>query len=291
VPFLDQVELGDGPFIDWCAGKGHLGRLLARRSGRAGLALERDPALIRAGEELALEEAAPLRFVEADVLDDDLPRILGPLLGPGTTVVALHSCGLLGDRALTLARTAGARAYLAACCYHRTAPGGHQPQSAVGRESGLRLDREDLRFCTTEEVVARARARRLRRDELAYRAALDALLREATGEDRYHTLPRCPPAWLTGGLRTFLVEMIGAARLPLDPDRIDLDAALRAGRERSRLSRALGLVRAPFRRAVEVWLASDRAQQLAEAGQRVRLGTFCARSVTPRNILLCAEPS
>ncbi|EJG2245017.1 SAM-dependent methyltransferase, partial [Vibrio parahaemolyticus] len=39
---------------------------------------------------------------------------------------------------------------------------------------------------------------------------------------------------------------------------------------------------------LEIWLALDKVLYLEERGYRVRLAEFCPKSVTPRNILICA---
>ena len=61
-----------------------------------------------------------------------------------------------------------------------------------------------------------------------------------------------------------------------------------AGWDRLRTTRALAMVRGLFRCPIETWLLCDRAQRLREAGWQVRLGTFCPRSVTPRNGMIVA---
>ena len=50
----------------------------------------------------------------------------------------------------------------------------------------------------------------------------------------------------------------------------------------------LELVRHLFRRPLELWLVLDYAVFLEEQGYRVRLGTFCDRQLTPRNLMLDA---
>jgi hypothetical protein len=40
---------------------------------------------------------------------------------------------------------------------------------------------------------------------------------------------------------------------------------------------------------LELWLAFDRARFLEQRGYRVRLSTFCPRTLTPRNLLIAAE--
>ena len=51
----------------------------------------------------------------------------------------------------------------------------------------------------------------------------------------------------------------------------------------------LELARLVFRRPLEVWLALDRTLFLARHGYRVCLAEFCARALTPRNLLISAR--
>ena len=51
----------------------------------------------------------------------------------------------------------------------------------------------------------------------------------------------------------------------------------------------LSLLRAAFRRALEMWLVLDMANFITENGYQVALSTFCERELTPRNILISAR--
>lgn len=51
------------------------------------------------------------------------------------------------------------------------------------------------------------------------------------------------------------------------------------------------LLRHLFRRPLEIWLVLDYLLFLEEAGYQVKLGTFCERKLTPRNLLLDASLS
>jgi hypothetical protein len=269
-------------FVDWCAGKGHLGRTIASLWSRAGTALEIDPALVRAGEALAARERASLDFRSVDVLD----TALDTSIVRDRSVVALHACGDLGDRALQVATEASAKGVAwAPCCFHRGREG-FAPWSAEGQVLG-RLTKEELRLPTTDETVTSPRTRWQRRTAMAYRLGLDELRGEATGQRAYESLPSVPDSWLNGGFETFCRRMAKEFAVPL-PRSPDWERAERAGRERTARARRLGLVRAAFRRPLEVWLALDRAVWLADQGLDVEVGTFCERAVTPRNVLVSA---
>lgn len=56
-------------WLDWCAGKGHLGRLLAWQTGRPLTCLERDPQLNRQGAQLGRQLGITSQHLDADVLE------------------------------------------------------------------------------------------------------------------------------------------------------------------------------------------------------------------------------
>ncbi|WP_244239948.1 methyltransferase, partial [Pseudomonas aeruginosa] len=85
-------------WLDWCSGKGHLGRLLAH-AGQPLTCLEHDPALVADGQRLSDRLGLSAHHLRQDVLAADCAeRLL-----PGHTPVALHACGELHLRLLRLA--------------------------------------------------------------------------------------------------------------------------------------------------------------------------------------------
>jgi len=75
------------------------------------------------------------------------------------------------------------------------------------------------------------------------------------------------------------------------PEQVQWEGWEAAGWRRLAEVQRLELVRHLFRRPLEVWLVLDRLMLLEEAGYRVRLGTFCERELTPRNLLIRAMRS
>lgn len=274
------------PLLDWCGGKGHLGRALARRTGRRVRVVERDPALCRDGAALAAEqEVSGLEFRVADALApagaDALEGVAGAL--------ALHACGELTDAliAAALVRRLSWLA-LAPCCYWRL--GGrarHTPLSELGRATDPGLDRRLLRLACNEERTGPARSRAERRRHMAWRLGLALLDQEASGADGPRELPDGVRPLLRLPFRAFCEQSTAlGVRLPAH---WDADSAEAAGWERARLVRALGLARTPFRRPLELWLCLDRAMALAEAGCAVGVGEFCPPEISPRNLLILAR--
>lgn len=276
------------PLLEWCAGKGHLGRLLAWRFGQPVTSVERDPALCAAGHALAGRGRSPVTFRTADVLTP----AAAALVRSAQHAVALHACGELHQRLLRLAAEAGTGALsVAPCCYHLIPDEHYRPLSRHGRShSRLRLQRSDLQLPSQELVTGGARTRRLRDNEVHWRLGFDTLQRELTGRDRYLPVPPVRVGLLNRDFEGFCRWAAAVKGLTLPPD-TDFARHESLGRARRRLVRRLGLIRHLYRRPLETWLLLDRALYLREQGYRVTLTRFCDRRLTPRNLLLQARLS
>jgi hypothetical protein len=277
------ATLPDGEIIEWCAGVGHLGRHLAAARGQPAVLVERDPSLCR--DPYDTPPMRPVRHLTADAFDPATPA----RLPTGAVWVGLHACGSLTDRLLDAATARDAAAVLAApCCLHRLHHAdAYAPRSSIGRADDPHLHHLDLRMATREAVHAGARRTRLRSNELHRRTAWDLWRREATGVDAHHALPLLPRGTFDLELGVFLREQ--AAAQGVDGHPADLTGLSRAAEARVREIRALELPRLLFRRAIELWVAADRAQSLADQGWTARLGTFCAADATPRNLAIAAS--
>lgn len=271
-------------WLDWCSGKGHLGRRLAH-AGTPLTCLEYDAALVEDGRRLSDRLALDARHLEQDVLAEDAAE----RLAAEHTPVALHACGELHVRLLELASQKGCRQLaVAPCCYNRIDTDDYRPLSQVARDSALRLSRDDLRLPLAETVTAGARVRRQRDRSMARRLAFDLLQRELRAVDDYLPVPSLAPAWLDKPFADYCRELATLKGLAA-PGQRDWAALEAAGWRRLAEVRNLELVRGLFRRPLELWLLLDRALYLEEQGYRVRLGAFCEYRLTPRNILLLAE--
>ena len=270
--------------IDWCAGKGHVSLSLNKALNAQTTALEKREDLCEHGASLASERRQQAcSFHSVDVIHQSTDKYW-----PGKDAgVALHACGFLTDELFAKASLHHTPYVVAVpCCYHNLGGKEHyEPRSKLGREQDFPLAQSHLRLATAEEAVARGPIREARRREMAYRLGLDLLFREATGEDVYQLQGPFSKTLLKASFETFCHEASRKLELPI-PSQFSAEAALRAGEERAREVRALGLVRATFRRSLELWLVLDRALYLREANRTVEVGTFCSRRVTPRNILV-----
>lgn len=278
--FVAAVGQPQGPLVEWCAGKGHLSRRFLIRWGGAALAVERNAELCTAGEALARGVRQPQRFLAADVLAAATAETLR-----GAHAVALHACGDLHRTLVRAAASVGAPAIdVAPCCYQLTAAEIYQPLFAP---SELKLDRNTLKLAVTETVTATPRQAAISAQGSAWKLAFVSL-RERLQAATYQPFRPVPASWQSAGFAEYLQRLAAREGLPL-PAGLDFAACEAAGWLRHRESRRLQLVRQAFRRAIEVWLLCDLAAWLEKQGYAVTLREFCARALTPRNLLLSAR--
>jgi hypothetical protein len=280
--FGSTLQFAQAPthWLDWCSGKGHLGRRLLQ-ADQALTCLEYDPALIAAGQALSdhhgLSATHRLQDVMADVA-----------IHAEHTPVALHACGDLHVRLLQLASAVGCKQLaLAPCCYNRITADTYQPLSNAGRASTLQLSIDDLGLPLSETVTAGKRVRLQRDTSMARRLGFDQLQRELRGLDEYLPTPSLPARWLDKSFVDYCRELANLKGLSTGEQ--DWAALEAHGWRRLAEVRNLELVRGLFRRPLEVWLVLDRALFLGENGYKVDVGTFCDPALTPRNLMVLAQ--
>ncbi|RRV28059.1 methyltransferase [Pseudomonas sp. o96-267] len=284
--FANHLQFRQRPthWLDWCSGKGHLGRWLTHDDQHL-TCLEYDPALIASGSALSKRLGLAAAHLQQDVLADDCSE----RLRKEHTPVALHACGDLHVRLLQLASRNGCtQLAVAPCCYNRIAGQQHQPLSAAAQGSSLLLSRDDLGLPLSETVTAGARVRRQRNQSMAWRLAFDLLQRQLRGIDEYLPTPSLPSDWFSKPFANFCHDLAKLRDVPL-PGEQDWPALEARGWQRLAEVRNLELLRNLFRRPLELWLLLDRALYLEEQGYHVKLGTFCDYQLSPRNLLLLAE--
>ena len=267
-------------WLDWCAGKGHLGRRLLQ-PGQQLTCLEYDPALIASGQALSDHHGLPAAHRLQDVMADVSIRA-------DHTPVALHACGDLHVRLLQLASAAGCKQLaLAPCCYNRISADHYQALSRVGRASRLQLSVDDLGLPLSETVTAGNRVRQQRDTSMARRLGFDQLQRQLRGCDDYLPTPSLPASWLDKPFADYCQEL--ASLKGLSTGEQNWPALEAHGWQRLAEVRNLELVRGLFRRPLELWLVLDRALFMVEQGYNVEVGSFCEPSLTPRNLMVLAE--
>ncbi len=282
--FAPCVPTNSFPVLEWCSGKAHLGRAFAHSRRCAVSALEYDSQLIAAGAQLSAREKVRIDFHCIDALGPDAIDAIRR----EQNAVALHACGDLHLQLLRLCvHQHTATITLAPCCYHLLSDASRYALSQAAQASGLQLARDDLRTAVQGFVTGSAGENQRRRRLQAWRLGFDALQREVRASEEYLPTPSLSTQMLKAGFAEFC-RQVAALRAVELPSAVDFSRYERVGTERLRAVAALDLPRQAFRRALEVWLLLDRALFLREHGYAVRVGTFCERALTPRNLVIIA---
>ena len=281
--FAQSIGPIDRPLLEWCGGKGHLGRLLAVQWQQPATTLDRDEGLCDAGAALAQRARVTQRFEVVDVLT---PAAIAQL--PGHHAIALHACGELHRTLVRQAVAARLPAFdIAPCCYHLQfgKTGNYQPFTPM---TTLQLGVDDLRLSVTETVTSSARVVSQRDQEMAWKLGFDRLYRDLSDEHYYHPIKSVEKVWLQLGFAGFCHTLAAREGFAIGA-KIDWSHYEALGWQLRHEVMRLNLVRYSLRRPLELWLVLDMACYLNEQGYRVELGSFCDRQITPRNLLLSAR--
>jgi hypothetical protein len=282
--FVSHVPEQQLPVLEWCAGKGHLGRLMAHLGAPQVHSIELQPALCEQGAHSAQQQALNVHFSCANVLTDDTSSYFQEQ----QHAVALHACGALHQTFIRKATQHKCeKISLSPCCYHLFTEPTYQPMSEAAKYSVLRLSHSDMKLALQETVTAAPRIANVRRKEVTWRLGFDALRRDYTGSTEYISVPSVNKSIFSGDFSEFCLWAAAQKDFTLPQD-IDYEYYLQQGEQRKRITDRIELVRHVFRRALEIWLVLDRALYLQQAGYDVRLSEFCEKQLTPRNILIHA---
>lgn len=270
--------------IEWCAGKGHLGRILSVHQQVPVLSVEWQASLCEQGQALAFQHAVAQEFLHANVMH--LPQNWLP---NNSAIVALHACGDLHRQLLIQASSQGKRElFVAPCCYHLQQAEYYQPFSQQAEFSELHLSRTQLKLAVQEQVTGGKRVAKLRDIEQLWRLVFELYRAQITGIAAYRSLPSVPKHWFSGELSAFIRWACEQQALPVPAD-VAINALLPEAHERLALIRSIDSVRQLFRRPLELWLLLDRALFLQEHNYAVHLQQFCAHHESPRNTLIIAK--
>lgn len=274
-----------GPVLEWCAGKGHLGRYLALLGHSQITSLEWQQALCDDGQRMAEKSALAQQFHQQDVFADDTRHYLQS----EQTAVALHACGDLHQRLITLGSEQQLEAmYLSPCCYHLIQQEYYQPLSKQGQQRNLQLSKADLSMCLRQTVTGGARVKRLRQQELLWRLSFDCLQRQLRQTEQYMPLPTISGSILSQSFEEFVHWSCQRKQLPTATT-AQIQNALAQGQQRLRANQEMELVQHCFQRPVEIWLALDKVLYLQQQGYEVELSEFCHTELTPRNLKISAH--
>ncbi len=283
--FVGALPANDQPILEWCAGKGHLGRMLAFNGAPSVHSIELQSHLCEQGQKSAQQQGLAMQFSQADVLTDNTQDFFNPQ----THAVALHACGALHQTFMHQASAAKVtQISFSPCCYHLFTDNNYQAMSEQAKRSALNLTHRDLKLALQETVTAPSRVGKVRKTEIEWRLGFDALRKSLTGESAYVSVPSVNKAIFSDSFESFCKWAADKKALKLPKD-IDYNKFLLIGQARKKITERVELVRHVFRRAIEVWLVLDRALYLQQQGYNVSVSTFCEKQLTPRNILILAS--
>ncbi|GMM76106.1 MULTISPECIES: methyltransferase [Vibrio] len=278
-----QLHHGD-EWLEWCSGKGYLGRILTTQTEQPVTSFEYQQALCDSGQQAANEHHWKMRFIQGDAFDSKAKAVFKPT----QHAVALHACGDLHVRLMQYGSEKGVAAMtISPCCYHLIQSEQYQPMSVQGRASSLSLSKQELRIPLQQTVTGGERVRRHRQQEMVFRLGFDLITRQVLGMAEYQPVPSIRKSQLSDGFESLCRWAAEQKGIALSQE-IDFDHFEKLSEQRFWQMERLSLVQLVFQRPLEIWLALDKALYLEERGYRVRLAEFCAKSVTPRNILICA---
>ncbi|MEF1291817.1 methyltransferase [Vibrio sp. M260118] len=270
-------------WLEWCSGKGFLGRVLASQTAQKVTSFEYQQMLCESGQQEANKQGLPMQFVQGDALKPQAVEALNPR----QHAVALHACGDLHAALIDLATEKQLPAItLSPCCYHLVEGDSYRALSSLGKASALNLTRHELRIPLQETVTGGERVKRHRMEEMSFRLGFDLLMREVTKKDEYVPVPSIKKSLLADGFEAFCRWASGQKGFAL-PE-LDFEYYLSLGLARYWNMERISLVQQPFRRALELWLVLDKANYMCEQGYNVTVSQFCSRETTPRNLLIHA---
>ncbi|WP_373941075.1 SAM-dependent methyltransferase [Vibrio chagasii] len=269
-------------WLEWCSGKGFLGRILSQQSSQKVTSFEWQQSLCESGQKIADAQHLEMTFVQGDAFSERADEVFNP----NQHAVALHACGDLHVELVKKSVSHGLPAVtISPCCYHLIRDESYQAMSSVAKTSALTLSKSDLRIPLQETVTGGERVKRHRQLEMSYRLGFSQLLKAEMGIDQYIPVPSIKKSELAEGFESFCRWACEVKELSLGSN-IDFDSYLVQGEALFWEMEKLSLVQQVFRRPLEIWLALDRAIYLKEQGYEATIEEFCERSVTPRNLLI-----
>ncbi|WP_306519470.1 methyltransferase [Rheinheimera sp.] len=282
--FAEAVGKKDGTVLEWCAGKGHLGKVLCFAYHNEVRSLEWQAELCQQGQQQADKLQLKQNFIEHNVLQGEQQQVFSGV----DQLVALHACGDLHRVALQAGVAANcAELHLLPCCYHLQQGDLYQPLSQLAAQSQLKLTKQELKLSVQGHNTGGERVRRLRHTEVLWRRAYQLWHNEQTGSELYQPLASTGKHWFSGEFAAFAKWAASQHQLhwPVQQDGL---CYLQQAQALLLLQRRIELVQHLFRRPLELWLVLDRALYLVEQGYQVQLQQLCEASVTPRNLLISA---
>ncbi len=269
-------------WLEWCSGKGYLGRILTTQTNQPVTSFEYQQALCDSGQKAAVDNHWKMTFIQGDAFKANAKAVFKST----QHAVALHACGDLHVRLLQNATEAGLAAItISPCCYHLIQGDTYQALSEPAKASSLVLSKQELRIPLQQTVTGGERVRRHRQQEMIYRLGFDLLTRQELGFKEYQPVPSIRKSQLNDGFEAFCRWAAEYKGLEIPPQ-LNFEKYEALAEARFWHMEKMSLVQLVFQRPLEIWLALDKVLYLEERGYCASLLEFCAKSVTPRNILI-----
>lgn len=272
-------------WLEWCSGKGFLGRVLAKQTHEPVTSFEWQQSLCEQGQHAAKQLNLPIKFVQGDAFSAQAQSVFNTQ----QHAVALHACGDLHTTLLQQVVQHHLPAVtISPCCYHLIQAKHYQCLSALGQKHDLNLSVSELRIPLQETVTGGQRVKVHRQQEMVFRLGLQSLLQRELHKVAYEPVPSIKKSLLADGFKAFCLWAAKKKGWSIN-DEIDFIYYEKIGTELFWKMEKLSLIQQLFHRALEMWLTLDKALYLQQAGYHVSLSEFCEKSVTPRNILIHAN--
>ena len=187
-------------WLEWCSGKGFLGRILAQQSEQKVTSFEWQRSLCDSGQEIADAQHLNMTFVQGDAFSSSSQRVFNS----NQHAVALHACGDLHVKLLQNCVAHQLPAVtISPCCYHLIQDESYQALSLLAQRSQLALSKADLRIPLQETVTGGERVKRHRQLEMIYRLGFSALLKGELAVGEYVPVPSIKKSQLDDGFQAF----------------------------------------------------------------------------------------
>ncbi|MGX9415753.1 methyltransferase [Vibrio sp. WJH972] len=271
-------------WLEWCSGKGYLGRLLASHTKKKVVSFEYQATLCDAGRAFAKQHLLPITFVQGDALLPSAKKAIHP----SSHALALHACGDLHIKLIQYGTELNLPALtVAPCCYHLIQSDRFMPISDAYQRAQVKLTREELRIPLQQTVTGGERVKRHRKLEMMYRIGVDMIFRKQCGDQEYTPLPSIKKSMLAEGFEHFVRWAADYHSRAIGE--CDFNDYISQAEKKFYQMERISLVQQQFYPILEAWIVLDKVLYLQEYGYDVSVEQFCSSIVTPRNLLIHAQ--
>ncbi len=279
--------LVNGPpmkIFDYCCGKAHLSRAIAFRiPGTSISGIELSTELSSQANKLINKNQLNGKITTANALDFNYDI-------QDQCVIALHACGELHTHLLEkVVEQQPPTLFLAPCCYHKRLTTPYRPLSTYGKSMGVQITPDNIKLAVRGNMTATGAEMAAFHKIRTRRLLFDSICRSILGRTEYTPLPSTPLSaanWTTTEFLDWASKKKGWPAVSLTKNQLESFEATAKARYQDEIAHEL--ICNQFQPFLELWIVLDLALFLIEGGYDVEVGYFCAKSLTPRNLLIKA---